>query len=241
MLMRFRQARSPRRHRPQCEGLEARDLLSVLPASMASSSPRPAARATMTRSGASAGDQVFPNPAVIANSINLLYGPNSAAPMTPTPAEVKRQTFTAKFVGTYTIGPPRFNDRSLTIHAYSKDGGSNQFQMGKMQLVIFPPANPDAQPTPGDPYANQVTGIAALFTQNYLQTGGMAILDLNGLPTPVPGLSRCRRISTGLMTPFQAPGPTPVRRWISIKAQESWTSDTCPTVNPSQGRWDQAG
>jgi hypothetical protein len=186
MRMRFRQDRSPRRHRPECEGLEARDLLSTVPVSTASLSPGSAASAAMVQTTAS-GRPAFPDPAVIANSINLLYGPNSLNPRTPTPAEVKRQTFTAKFIGTYTVGPPRFNDRSMTIHAYSKDGGSNQFQMGKMQLVIFPPANPNAQPNPGDPYANQVTGIAALFTQNYLQTGGLAILDLNGLPAPGAG------------------------------------------------------
>jgi hypothetical protein len=130
------------------------------------------------------GHTPFPDPEVIANSINLLYGPNSLTPQTPTPAEVKRQTFVASYVGTYTVGPPRFSDRSLTIHAYSKTGGSNQFLKGKLQIVIFPPANPDAQPTPGNPYANQVTGVASLFTQNYLQTGGLLILDLNDTPTP---------------------------------------------------------
>jgi hypothetical protein len=182
MRIRFRQNRSPRRHRPECEDLEARDLLSTLLVSTASLSPGSAASAAMVQTAASTGRQAFPEPAVIANSIDLLYGPNSLTPRTPTPAEVKRQTFTAKFTGTYTVGPPRFNDRSVTIHAYSKAGGSNQFQMGKMQLVIFPPANPNAQPNPGNPYANQVTGIAAVFTHNYLQTGGLAVLDLNGLP-----------------------------------------------------------
>lgn len=129
----------------------------------------------------------FPNPAVIASSINLLYGPNSATPRTPTPSEVKRETFTAKYIGTYTISPPRFNDRSMTIDASSKTGGSNQFLMGKLEMVIFPPANPGATPTPGNPYANQVTGIASLIPQNYLQTGGLNILDMNATPAPGSG------------------------------------------------------
>jgi hypothetical protein len=187
MRPQFRQDRSPRRHRPECEGLEARDLLSTLPVSTASPSPSSASSAAMVRKLTSAGVPAFPNPEVIANSINLLYGPNSQTPRTPTPAEVNRQTFTAKYIGTYTVGLPRFNDRSMTIHVYSKTGGSNQFLKGKLQLVIFPPANPNAQPNPGNPYANQVTGIAAVFTQNYLQTGGMAVLDLNGLPAPGAG------------------------------------------------------
>jgi hypothetical protein len=146
-----------RRHRPGFEGLETRELLSTM---------------------------AFPDPAVIANSIDLLYGPNSLTPMTPTPAEVRRQTFTARWIGTYTVGPPTFSDRALTIHAYSKSGGSNQFLKGKLQLRIFPPSDPGATPNPGNPYANQVTGVAALFGQNYLQAGTLAILDLNGYPPP---------------------------------------------------------
>jgi hypothetical protein len=144
-----------RRLRPELEGLESRELPST-----------------------------FPDPAVIANSINLLYGPNSLTPRTPTPSEVQRQTFTAKWTGSYTIGPPRFSDRSMTIHAYAKSGGSSQFLKGKLQLTLFPPASPSATPNPGDPYANQVTGIAALFGQNYLQAGTLAILDLNAVTMP---------------------------------------------------------
>ena len=132
----FSHDRTSRRLRPELEGLESRELPST-----------------------------FPDPAVIANSINLLYGPNSLTPRTPTPAEVQRETFTAKWTGTYTIGPPRFSDRSMTIHAYSKTGGSNQFLKGKLQITLFPPANPGATPNPGNPYANQVTGIAALLAR----------------------------------------------------------------------------
>ena len=55
---------------------------------------------------------------------------------------------------------------------------------GKLQLTLYPPANPNATPDPGNPFANQVVGTAALFMQNYLQTGGMLLLDLSGPPTP---------------------------------------------------------
>ena len=180
----FRSGRVSRPLRPQVEGLEARELLSNAPAKAAAPASHPTGLSAMIQQAPGAP---FPDPAVIANSIDLLYGPNSATPQTPTPAEVKRQTFTAKYVGTYTVGPPRFSDRSLTLHAYSKDGGSNQFLMGKLQMVLFPPANPNAQPNPGNPYANQITGLAALFTQNYLQTGGLLLLDLNGAPAPGSG------------------------------------------------------
>jgi hypothetical protein len=188
---------SPPRRRlcPGLEGLEARDLPSTIPLSMGpvstatlpraatvQAAPRPAAQ--ILASADPARRTRFPDPAVIANSIHLIYGPNSTTPRNPTPMEVKRETFTAKWVGTYTVGPPRFNDRASTIHFFSKDGGSNRFLKGKMQLTLFPPANPNATPNPGNPFANQVTGIAGLFTQNYLQTGGLAILDVSGPTAP---------------------------------------------------------
>jgi hypothetical protein len=124
----------------------------------------------------------FPNPTVIERSAELLYGPSSAKPMTPTPREIKRQTFTARWIGRYTVGPPSFSDRASTIHAWSKTGGSNAFLKGKIDLVLLPPADPGAAPTPGNPYANQVTGVAALFTQNLLQSSGVLTLDLNATP-----------------------------------------------------------
>lgn len=188
MRVKLRQASSPpRRHHPGFERLEARDVLSTTPSAAHSALPAQAALTALVQTDTAqsrTGQTLFPDPAVIANSINLIYGPNSLSPRTPTPAEVKRETFIARYVGTYTVGPPRFGDRLMTIHAYSKTGGSNQFLKGKLQIILFPPANSDAQPTPGNPYANQVTGIASLFPQNYLQTGGLLNLDLNGTPAP---------------------------------------------------------
>lgn len=165
-----------RRWRPRLEGLEPRDLLStVLP------------EIARVDSG------FVPNPAVIQQSINLLYGPNSPTPITPTPREVKRETFAARWLGNYAIGPPTFLDRASTIHAWSKSGGSNQFLKGKLQMELFPPANPTAAPSPGDPFANRVTGLAALTPQNFLQSSATLLLDLDatagmgstksGLPT----------------------------------------------------------
>ena len=50
----------------------------------------------------------LPNPAVIEQAVQLLYGPNSQNPMTPTPAEVHRQTFVARWIGQYTVGSTPF-------------------------------------------------------------------------------------------------------------------------------------
>jgi len=124
------------------------------------------------------------NSQVIQQFANLLYGPNSPTPMTPTPREIKRQIFTATWIGQYTVGPPRFSDRASTIHAFAVSGGSNQFLKGKFNMELFPPADPSATPTPGNPYANQVTGIAGLFPQDLLQSGSTLVLDLSATPSP---------------------------------------------------------
>ena len=101
----------------------------------------------------------------------LLYPPSSPTGH-PDPTRDPSPDLHRPWVGQYTIGPPRFSDRASTIHIYGVDGGSNQFLKGKFQMALFPPADPSATPTPGNPYANQMTGVAGLFTQNYLQSGG---------------------------------------------------------------------
>jgi hypothetical protein len=134
-------------------------------------------------SASSKRSALLPDPAVIANSVRLAYGPNTVL----TTHEIKRQTLVSRWLGTYVVGPPRFDDRASEIHIFSKNGGANQFLRGKLQMVIDPPANPDAVANPGNPFANQVTGTAALFTSNYLQSGGLGILDLYGQPVPGRG------------------------------------------------------
>ena len=117
------------------------------------------------------------NPNLLAGFAQTLYGSNP-----PTPRELRRETFTAKFLAYYTVGPPRFSDRASTIHGVTHGdvAVSNQFLKGRAQFVLFPPADPNATPNYGDPYANQVTGQATFFPENYLQTGSILILDING-------------------------------------------------------------
>jgi hypothetical protein len=181
-----------RSRRPALETLEARELLSAVTtgtAAGAHSRPRAVAAAVQIPSGQSqlssleallgmASSGRIVDSAVINQAASELYPPGSP-PGTPTPREIRRQTLTARWIGSYTIGPPRFSDRSETIHIFGVSGGSNQFLKGKFQIGLFPPADPNATPTPGDPFANQTTGVAGLFNQNYLQSGGLLVLDLN--------------------------------------------------------------
>ncbi len=188
--------RDRRRRRPILEGLEPRELPSATPMAAATASPRSPVRPSAAivahpeSPNGLLGQRApggFLNTRVLQQVAAALYPANSA-PGVPTPSEIRRQTFTARWVGKYTIGPPRFSDRASTIHLYGVSGGSNQFLKGKFDIAIFPPANPGATPTPGNLYADQITGVASLFGQSYLQSGSMLVLDLNG--TPAAGATR---------------------------------------------------
>jgi hypothetical protein len=186
--------RRPRyKSRPMLEGLEPRNLLSAAGGASAGSAYLAVVDRELAAYGGSANQAhvdsssgltgtnpagPFLNPTVIRRAAEYLYGSGAA----PTKREINRQTFTARWVGQYTIGPPRFSDREDTIHLYGTSGGSNQFLKGKFNIALFPPADPGATPTVGNPFANQVTGVAALIPQNYLQSGSMLVLDLNGTP-----------------------------------------------------------
>jgi hypothetical protein len=190
------------RSRPVLEGLEARELLSSASASAAHSAYLALVQKELAaaRGGSAASVEQahtdspnglqgtlssgpFLDPKVLRQAADALYS-NGPSPGAPTRREIHRQTFPSRFVGQYTIGSPRFSDRASTIHLYGTDGGSNQFFRGKFQIVLFPPSDPGATPTPGNPYANQITGVATLFAQNYLQSGSALVLDLNGTPGP---------------------------------------------------------
>ena len=200
---------APSRSRPVLEGLEGRELLSAGTSSTSPHAAHPATSAYLAlvqeelaaargQSAASVNPAhtdspnglqgtlssgPFLDPMVLRRAADALYS-NSPLPGTPTQREIHRQTFTSRFVGQYTIGDPRFSDRASTIHLYGTDGGSNQFFRGKFQIALFPPSDPGATPTPGNPYANQITGTADLLAQNYLQSGSSLVLDLNGTPAP---------------------------------------------------------
>jgi hypothetical protein len=171
----------PGRYRPGLERLEARDLPSTLHAA----TPASAGRSTSS---------------IISGLVNSLYAPvTTTAPITvgnqmfpagtytvpqPTAAEVRRETLTVKFVGTYYVGPPRFSNQSETIHIYSngKNVTSNWFLHGRAQLILFPPADPTAQPTTNDPVAGQLTGLAAMYAANVLQSGSVLFADVTNVP-----------------------------------------------------------
>jgi hypothetical protein len=115
---------------------------------------------------------------------NQVFPPGTYAVPQPTDSEVNRQQFTARFVGRYSIGPPRFSNQAETIHIFShgKNVASNQFFHGRAQVILFPPADPTAVPTTNDPVAGKVVGLTTLLPSNTLQTGNSLFLDAINAP-----------------------------------------------------------
>jgi hypothetical protein len=210
--------REPRRYRLNVEGLEARDLPSVLAVPAHKTSPQHAPSpylnlvvAHETNSGANASaaritgtDTPQATPAWVSESLlqslaSQLYAPiTTTTPIAvdgqtfppgtysvpqPTKAEIRRETFWAEFVGHYSVGPPRFSNQSATIHIYSNGRSvtSNQFLNGRAQVLLFPPADPNAKPTQEDPVAGQVTGLMSLFAANILQSGSVLFAEVTNV------------------------------------------------------------
>jgi len=147
-----------RRRRPALEGLERRDLLSSHPL------------------GPPLPGKHYPA-ADVQQYIPLVYPPGTPQ---PTAQEVARESFVAKSVGTYTVGPGRFADQSLTIKGGGKPSTSNLSFRNRFQFIILEPKDP----------ARPVTGAIQYLSANFLSSGGGIILDfrsptgteVNGLP-----------------------------------------------------------
>jgi hypothetical protein len=154
-----RAGRSPckRQFLPACEDLEARALLSSL--------------------GPNLPGKHYPAPDV-QQFVPYLYPPGTPQ---PTAAEVNRESFIAKGVGTYTIGPGQFGTQTVSIHGFGKPMTSNISQRMHFQFVVFEPTDP----------TQAVNGTINLVGANYLQNSTDLILSLlgptssevNGLPT----------------------------------------------------------
>ena len=117
-------------------------------------SPRPARRTYLPRRPRIGRDHDLPNPAVIQQTVQLLYGPNSQTPMTPTPTEIRRQEFVARWIGQYTVGPLGFRTgrARFTLTASREDPTSSS----RASLISrsFRRLIQTQRPLPANPYAN---------------------------------------------------------------------------------------
>lgn len=97
-------------------------------------------------------------------------GGGTTTPMDqPTPHELRREAFSARYQGTYTIGPGRFTDQAEQIF-FVGAGNSSAFRHANMQMDFFIPVNP----------SGTITGQVSMFVKNYSNTGNLLILDLQG-------------------------------------------------------------
>ncbi len=211
-----------RRRRLGFEGLESRELLSaapvlggpnVSPSFAGSPTPLPSFPRGLRPDLAlvpqfqAAAFSASPSNSPYAARVALLDAPGPTTD--PTPAEVAREYFVAKFEGSYTVGPGRFQGQALTVHAFSRvQGGSNQFLKGKAQILLS---------TPADPSTGRVTGLVSLFTQNYLQSGNLLIIDVGGTNQP----------PSTTPTPVQTGGPTVTSNvgGLALPTQVPWAFD----------------
>jgi hypothetical protein len=108
-----------------------------------------------------------------------VFPPGTYSVPQPTQAEVRREMFWVEFVGRYSVGSPRFSNQANTIRIYSdgKSVASNQFRNGRAQILLFPPADPTAQPSTSDPVAGRVTGLVSVFATNVLQSGSVLFAE----------------------------------------------------------------
>jgi hypothetical protein len=195
-----RQRRSRRSCRPSLEGLEARHLPSVAAVLAEPPSAGGNVVSALGTGGHITGAPLHVDPTLIPGFLQALHGPvtttvpiqignqvfppGTYAVPQPTDAEVKRESAIVKFIGRYYVGPPRFSNQASTIHIYSKGNStaSNQFLKGRTQIVLFPPADPTAQPTTNDPVAGQTVGLMSVFPNNALQTSAAFFLDVSNVP-----------------------------------------------------------
>jgi hypothetical protein len=146
-----------RKCQPGVEGLDTRDLLSANVMGEAAA-----------RRSATAAD--------VAQFVPILY---PAGTPQPTAAEVARETFIAKGVGRYTVGPGRFDTQSLTIRGHGKPATSSFSQNMNFQFLIFEPKDT----------SQTVNGAINFTSRSYLQNGANLVLDLVGpTSTEVGGL-----------------------------------------------------
>jgi hypothetical protein len=90
-------------------------------------------------------------------------------PHNPTPHELARERFSARFSGSFVSGPGRFTDQAL--QTFIKGGGtSNAFLHGNLQMSVYTPVDS----------TGQTTGLAALIVKNVSNTGNVVVLDLMG-------------------------------------------------------------
>jgi hypothetical protein len=133
----------------------------------------------------------------------------AAVPPEPTPHELARQKFVAKFSGSFITGPPRFTDQAS--QTFIQGGGtSSAFLHADLQMGVYTPVDPN----------HETTGIAALIPKNVSNSGNILVFDLQGDTTSLDRMGRPTRFtwtvdssSGGTFSGSTGEGTVEIRYW----------------------------
>jgi hypothetical protein len=167
---------------PHIEGLESRDMMSVIPIVLAEEQNLPALPSLAQLSaeaegggavtGASSGST---SPSTVTNQ--FIAPPANAV---PTPRELKREEFTFKFTGKYQIGPPRFENQTMTIY-FKGVGTSTYFLHGDDQVGIVVDKDPSIPASGNSTSYDRNNNTNASFSFDLIGVPGA--VNKHGLPT----------------------------------------------------------
>jgi hypothetical protein len=217
--------RIPRGRRPSVEQCERRELLSAITDVMADnslvshgSSSAQATQALIVAASQTGGSSSFvPSTTSIALRQNQgpLLNPDGSinnlalAPTgTLTPRQIRRERFTAKFTGTYTVGAGRTSTESIQTFIAAA-GTTNTMLHSDIQLLLVTPKDPT------DP----IGGTSAIFDRN-LNSNTVLGFDLSapqqnvnkaGLPNDIPTVSVDANSSAGVYDEAYSQGVINIR------------------------------
>ncbi len=218
--------RAPRDLRPYMEEVERRELLSAITDVMAGDSIKLGRHALTAAAGAAASpNSSNQSIAITANQGPLLNSGNpnqpinnmALAPMgTLSKRQQKKERFTAKFAGTYTVGAGRTSDESIQTFITAV-GSANTILHGDIQLLLVTPKDASLP----------IGGVSAIFDRN-LNTNTVLGLDESapqssqyinrlGLPSLLPTVSLDVNLSSGTYDEAYAVGTMNIRYFPSAK------------------------
>jgi len=199
--------RIPRDRRPYLEEVERRELLSAITDIMAGNSIAAGRHALVAAASQAAGTAASQTSGIQSiatlNNQGPLFNPNGTinnqalAPTgTLTKREQRREHFTARFAGTYTVGAGRTSDERIQTFITAA-GSTNTILHGDIQLLLVTPKDPSLP----------IGGVSAIFDRN-LNTNAVLGLDeaapqssqyINrlGLPSLLPKVSVDVNLSAG--------------------------------------------
>ena len=164
---------------PHGEGLESREMMSVIPIILAQSQSLPAAptldQLSATAEGGTVSKSAVGSTATQTNE--FIIPPVGVA---PTPQELKREQFTFSFSGKYVIGPPRFENQSMTI-IFRGVGTSTYFLHGDDQVGIVVPKDPTSLASGNSTSYDRNNNSNSAFSFDMIAVPGA--LDSQGRPT----------------------------------------------------------